>query len=638
MMAAEGDTSTGPKYDQAGMDTGSNDEESGPLIDGISNQDIWRLTRRFNKQVFHLKATHEPLPGGLDFNVAEGEDFSPNKFRAQLERLYMTVIIGSLAGFEQLVRLRSWREPRRTAYFCIAYFIAWTAGLLVPCAIATLMALISSQKVRRALFPPAPVALVDYKTGGVSKPTAGVLGSSDSATGAPENYKGEAVENEASNFVTGLAAIAVNVLTDEDPQHGNDQKSSHISDVFPAPNEAAVAVAVAKDKAGGVTIPSLDKTKKPMEEVMWSYTRPAMHSMCRISDTWERFANLLYTTGPIDSDGQRKRLIAYMTPLLIASLFLSSHLVYKALTFVTGSWFFGEPLMRRANAFFDLSAYRLNNTILKGVPTDVQMTVTMLRYGEARDTPLAPPPTNREAPVDEPYELTPDVLDACGPDRPLGATDGELVEAVAPDHEKINRAGGRDDGAPETDDANQAKWRSRAVQVARTGAKVAVKTAMTLDKLRAKAGQESAKTRLGAVPPSKGKASKKQEKDASPSVFQARYHGQPGYVYLNKHSDDNAEASVSFTTEVPLEAPGYDGPQPKPLWTVPINDITALNKYHGYGAKSKLITGWALEKEIRDGLEITDLAGNSRVLTAMARRDELFNRLCAIGGQAWEIW
>jgi len=49
MMADEGHTSTGPKYDQGGMDHGSNDEESGPLVNGISNKDVWRLTRRFNK-------------------------------------------------------------------------------------------------------------------------------------------------------------------------------------------------------------------------------------------------------------------------------------------------------------------------------------------------------------------------------------------------------------------------------------------------------------------------------------------------------------------------------------------------------------------------------------------------------------
>jgi hypothetical protein len=153
-----------------------------------------------------------------------------------------------------------------------------------------MVALILSPKARAIMFPPAPLAMVDYKTGGVAKPKAGVLGSVDSITGAPENYKGEAVENEASNFVTGLAAIAMNILTDEDPQHDKDQKSSEKSNALPAPNEVAVAMAVAKDKAGGVDRPSLDKTKKPMEETMWSAMRPIMHIIGRVSDTWERFA------------------------------------------------------------------------------------------------------------------------------------------------------------------------------------------------------------------------------------------------------------------------------------------------------------------------------------------------------------
>lgn len=47
------------------------------------------------------------------------------------------------------------------------------------------------------MFPPAPIALVDKDTGGVQKPKAGVLGSHDSVTGAPQNFKGEAAEQEA---------------------------------------------------------------------------------------------------------------------------------------------------------------------------------------------------------------------------------------------------------------------------------------------------------------------------------------------------------------------------------------------------------------------------------------------------------
>lgn len=58
----------------------------------------------------------------------------------------------------------------------------------------TLITLILYPKSRGILFPPAPISLVDSKSGGVQKPKAGVLGSHESATGAPENHKGEAVE------------------------------------------------------------------------------------------------------------------------------------------------------------------------------------------------------------------------------------------------------------------------------------------------------------------------------------------------------------------------------------------------------------------------------------------------------------
>ncbi|KAI3325375.1 hypothetical protein HD806DRAFT_490178 [Xylariaceae sp. AK1471] len=626
-MTNQGQSSIGASYDQGHMENGSNDEETGPLVEGISNDDVWRLTRRFNKQIFHLKESQGPLPGGLDFNVAEEEDFSPNKFRAQVERLYMGVLVGLMGCFKQLVRLRSWREPRRTALLCMTYFAAWAVNYLGPLLIATTIALISSPKVRAIMFPPAPLALVDYETGGVAKPKAGVLGSVDSATGAPENYKGEAVENEASNFVTGLAAIAMNILTDEDPQHDKDQKSSKKSDALPAPNEVAVAMAVAKDKATGVDRPSLDKTKKPMEETMWSAMKPIMHLICRVSDTWERSANLLRPMGALPHDKQRQRLVGSMIPLFIVSLFINGQMVYRVSTFAIGLGLFGDPILTRAYAWLDLKNLRLNNTILKGVPTDVQMTIMILRFGEARKTPLPPPPLNREVPVDEPYELNEDVLDSMEGDQPLGATGLELHEATAPDHDMVNKAGGGDGEAPETDNASHAKWRGRAVHLARSGAKAIVKTAMGVDKMRAKAGKESAKTRLGAVPP-KGKSS-----DNLPSVFDARYHGIPGYVYLISHIDN---PYVCFSTEAPTDGTDYQGLHP--LWTVPVNDIITLNKYHGYGSKSKLLAGWALEKEIRDGLEIVDRYGDQKVIAAMPRRDQLFNRLCAIGGQKWEIW
>lgn len=68
--------------------------------------------------MYHVKAMDESPPGGLDLNIADEDEFSPDKLRANIERLYMTVIIGLIGFGKHIARLRSWREPRRTGAFC----------------------------------------------------------------------------------------------------------------------------------------------------------------------------------------------------------------------------------------------------------------------------------------------------------------------------------------------------------------------------------------------------------------------------------------------------------------------------------------------------------------------------------------
>lgn len=90
-----------------------------PLVGGLSNGQLWTLLRRFNKQMYHVKAmsTEEDAPGGLDLAISEEEEFSPDKLRANVERLYMTVGVGMAAAGKHVARLRSWKEKRRTAAF-----------------------------------------------------------------------------------------------------------------------------------------------------------------------------------------------------------------------------------------------------------------------------------------------------------------------------------------------------------------------------------------------------------------------------------------------------------------------------------------------------------------------------------------
>lgn len=303
------------------LDLGWNEKKqdiAAPLVGGMDNEELWLLVRRFNKvcisstipkcygtstnssqQIYDVKATKYPPPGGLDLNIADDEEFSPDKMRANIERLYMTVGIGMLAAVKHIARLRSWRERQRTACFAAAYLVAWLFDFIVPLLSAVLLALIGFPQTRGILFPPAPVALVDSTTGGVQKPKAGVLGSRDSATGAPENHKGEAVEEEASNFVSGIASIALSSAAGKHPQGDPESDENSASNAAPDPTALAKSTANAKDVAsGGTKSAKHDKTKVPMETAMWTKMRPIMHTIGTVADTWERLAKYVLTPIP----------------------------------------------------------------------------------------------------------------------------------------------------------------------------------------------------------------------------------------------------------------------------------------------------------------------------------------------------
>lgn len=42
--------------------------------------------------MYHVKEVNFPVPGNLDLNIADEDEFSPDKLRSGVERLYMTVV------------------------------------------------------------------------------------------------------------------------------------------------------------------------------------------------------------------------------------------------------------------------------------------------------------------------------------------------------------------------------------------------------------------------------------------------------------------------------------------------------------------------------------------------------------------
>lgn len=502
--------------------------------------------------MYHVKSLPESPLGGLDLNIADEEEFSPDKLRANIERLYMTVIVGLVGFWKQIARLRSWRERNRTITFAVVYFIAWAIDFLVPTIVAFIMVLIVYPPSRSYCFPPAPIALIDSKTGGVKKPTAGVLGSDNSLTGAPEKHQGEAVEQEASNFVNSLASIAISSAAGKHPQgdpHEAQEGASGLEDRAPDPANMAMSAADAKDKtAGGEPNPVHDKTKEPMTAAMWSKTRPVMHVIADIADGWERFANALSPTAPFPKEKPRIKLAACLAPVLLISMFTSSYMFMKMNGLFVGFGFFGDPLIWRALSYLNRKfphwqkLLEIRNTLLKGVPTNAQLTITLLRIGEANKAPLPPPPYSNPPPPNAAHETAGQNLKHLGKSFGFRIAAKLLTYSEGVPGDEMADAIHLDDTATTTgaDTAKPKKQHGRRILAAFKGAtKGGVETILGTDRLKAAAGAEHAKNRIGVLKSGP-------DAPAGPIQFPCRYRGKKGHAYITATATSPA---LSWTTE-----------------------------------------------------------------------------------------
>ncbi|PFH55772.1 hypothetical protein XA68_17646 [Ophiocordyceps unilateralis] len=584
------------------------------IMGGLRNDELWTLIRRFDKFVFRVRSIPEAPLATLDMNVADQDDFSPEKLRATLERLYMTVLISLLSGWKHIARLRSWREYRRTAAFLVVYATAWLYDLLVPTLAAFAMTLILHPRSRAVCFPPVPPALVDAKTGGLQKPAAGILASRDSMTGAPEKHRGEGVEQEAHNFINTLSTVAISATIGKHPQG-----DPHEDTKAPDPTRLADGAADVKDKTNGHQPNGMhDQTREPVSRAVWSKARPAMHLVGNLVDTWERFANALSPTRPFPRHRPRLVLAASLVPVLLAWWLVTPYMFLKGLGFTAGFGLFGDPVVALFIAVADRSYpswhryVQLRNTILRGVPTNAQLTITLLRIGERNKAPLPPPPKTTAPPKAKPDWGAAEQLDN------LGVTEEEKREAMMPTAEP-----------PQLDDDDDDDTRIRGTQTRRRlfnllkrTARGGVAAALTADKAKAVIGAQRARERLGVV----RQPSAKELGRGGPVRFPARYRG------------DQGDAYVTSTATAPALSWRPKSGRVDAVWTVAIGDIDQINKVGGLGWKSKMVVGWALDSQIVDGLVVRTKQGVEYHLTAVVVRDELFNRLIAIGSQMWEAW
>ncbi len=260
------------------------------------------------------------------------------------------------------------------------------------------------------------------------------------------------------------------------------------------------------------------------------------------------------------------------------------------------------------------SALTTCSTLLKGVPTNAQLTITLLRKGEAEKAPLPPPPTSDQPPPSRPASLH-------GDDLTLDASSDEIHDAIHDDKTETDTLGSTETEKPKH------RHGEHILGFFKGTTKTGVETKLGIDKVKAKIGSMHAKNHLGVLP------KPKEQVLSGPVYFKGRYEGHKGWIYIST-TGPVPTVSFSHTASDSTKCPEH----PDALFSIPIEDITEIKKVGGLGWKAKIAVGWAMNRTVADGLEITVRSGEKWRLTAIRLRDELFNRLVAIGGQMWESW
>lgn len=181
------------------------------------------------------------------------------------------------------------------------------------------------------------------------------------------------------------------------------------SDIAPDPSQMAQDIADSRDVVEGHTPDDeYGNTQKAVSQLVESFpTLPMIHVVPSFIDDWERLGNALNPTPPFPRHGPRLALASCFLPVLVVSYLATPYTVMKSVGFILGLVMFGKPVIKQGVYLADYvypswrEFMNLRNTVLRGVPTDAQLTITILRIGEYNNSPLPPPPGDDEPPSQE---------------------------------------------------------------------------------------------------------------------------------------------------------------------------------------------------------------------------------------------
>ncbi|KAL3475826.1 hypothetical protein BJX99DRAFT_259082 [Aspergillus californicus] len=619
---------------------------------GIPDEDLWKLIRRFDKQVAHVQAVpgDDTRPSGLDLNRSENENLTLSKLQKTIERFYISVIVKANILIEHVNRLRSWKEPRRTGYFGAVYLVAWLCDLLIPVITGTLVAMIFCVPLRYILFPAASETETETETqpsDSQEDPNKPIHRTdTDAINSAPQVHAGEATEAEAANFA----------------QSFTEPFQPEVSTLNPGTSDIAPPIP-ADGEIGKLPAPPKKKTSPAV--------RVTLTVLSDISDICEKISNLLSPSPPFGLIGARIRVASILISVFLVSINVSSHMIVKGCSLTAGFIFFGDPVLSRAMDFVNRNIPNwkdyldMQKTLLKGVPTNAQLTLTLLRIGELNSSPLPVPPESGLAQSGNQsiWQIF---------RRKPKATITDTAAAAEHEIEEEEHGSSNTDQASITTEgtttaiakpkAKAKKW-LRVFQFARRAIKTAIKGHLALNQAMAITGsgyaKAYAKEGLRAILDKNGAAwmlspslGSSLGLGTSACIFEAKFERKRGTAVLDVDSDSAKEIGspiLYFTSkqsgkfdvdDLRIESQKSDAV----MFQISLAEIRELKKTEGLGWKGKLIVQLAAgtggnENSVNEGLIIQGLEDSQTYhLTDLRGRNRLFNRLVAGGEQFWEMY
>ena len=227
-----------------------------------------------------------------------------------------------------------------------------------------------------------------------------------------------------------------------------------------------------------------------------------------------------------------------------------------------------------ANAF--------DSSLLKGIPTNAQLTLTLLRIGEANASPLPPPPVSHDKAPSRAASLHHEEL-------ALGATSEEIEQAASPGPASPGPEHPAFSGTELSEKFHRNTWASRVVSLFRGTTATGVESKRGIDRMRAVIGSRHAKNRVGVLQ-RKGRL----RTPIGPVEFDARYKGKHGAVVIDSTKEP---AVLYFTTDSPeggdlkLES----RKKGSVMFTIPVTDIREMGNWVEWDGKANWLLGGPLE-------------------------------------------